>query len=74
MFGGHGIFHEGKMFGIIDSKVNYFLKADDTNKAHFEEKGATQHSKMPYFSIPGEVLENLDEVISWTNKSIAISK
>ncbi len=37
-FGGHGIFHEGKMFGLVDSKGQCFLKADDSIKKDFEEK------------------------------------
>ena len=36
MFGGTGVFHEGKMFGIVDSRGNYFFKVDETNKADFE--------------------------------------
>ena len=47
MFGGHSVFHEAKMFGIVDSKGNYFFKVDETNKADFEQKeydNATNHS------------------------------
>lgn len=40
MFGGHGIFHEGKMFGMVDSNGQGFLKANERNKAEFEENGA----------------------------------
>ena len=74
MFGGHGIFHEGKMFGIIDSSGQCYMKADNSNKDDYEAKGAHQHSRMPYFSIPDEVFKNQDELVSWANKSIAIAK
>lgn len=74
MFGGHGIFHDGKMFGMIDSKGQSFLKADDSIKADFEAKGANQHSRMPYFSIPQDILENQNELVNWAKKSIEISK
>lgn len=73
MFGGHGIFHEGKMFGIVDSKGQGFLKADESNKADFEELGAHRHFKMPYFSIPKEVMDSPDLIITWAKKSIAIN-
>ena len=74
MFGGHGIFHENKMFALIDSKGQCFLKADDTNKSDFEEKDSFQHSRMPYYSIPDEVINNPKLLIEWAKKSIAISK
>ena len=28
MFGGHGVFHDSKMFGMVNSKGEIFLKAD----------------------------------------------
>ena len=58
MFGGHGVFHEGKMFGIVDSKGTAYLKADDTILEIFEKAGAHKHGKMPYYSIPDTVLKN----------------
>ena len=74
MFGGHGIFHEGKMFCIIDSKAQAYMKADDSNKADYEATASQQHSKMPYYSIPEEVLNNVKMLIIWANKSISIAK
>ena len=74
MFGGHGIFHEGKMFGIVDSKGMAYLKVDDSLKLSFEEKGAIQHGKMPYFSIPGDIIDDNSELLKWVRKSIKISK
>ncbi len=38
MFGGNGIFCEGKMFALVDSKGQCFLKVDDSIKKDFEEK------------------------------------
>ena len=74
MFGGHGIFYEGKMFCIVDSQGGAFLKADDSNRADFEQSGSEQHSRMPYYSIPDNVLEEQDQLIAWSKKSIAIQK
>ena len=31
MFGGHGIFHEDKMFGMVNSEGQAFLKVDVTS-------------------------------------------
>lgn len=74
MFGGHGIFHENKMFGIIDSKGKAFLKADDSTIKDFREKGSEQHSKMPYFSIPADILDQPQMLLKWARKSIDVSK
>ncbi len=74
MFGGHGIFHEGKMFALVDSKGLCFLKADDLIRKDFEKKDSFQHSRMPYFSIPDEVMDNREILIEWAKRSIAISK
>ena len=71
MFGGHGIFHSGKMFCIVDSKGKSFLKLNEANKLDFEKKGSEQHSKMPYYSIPDDVLNNNKMLLSWVKKSIA---
>ena len=72
MFGGHGIFYKGNMFGMVNSKGQVYLKANDSNKSFFEENGSEKHSKMPYYSIPDEVFEDRDRLIDWSKKSIAI--
>jgi DNA transformation protein len=74
MFGGHGLFHEGKMFGMIDSKGRGYFKADDSLKTKFLAKGATKHSRMPYYSIPTSVVEDLDELLAWAQSAIQSSK
>lgn len=72
MFGGYGVFHDGQMFAIVDSKGEVFMKYDP---AQFSDIGASdQHGKMPYFGIP----ENCDVTgqlwIEWAKRSIEVSK
>lgn len=74
MFGGHGVFHEGKMFGIVDSKGSSYFKVNSSNKTDYEQLGASQHSRMPYFSIPKQLFDNQEELIIWAKKSISASK
>lgn len=74
MFGGNGIFHDGKMFGLIDSKGNCFLKANEENKDDFLSAGGEQHSRMPYYSISEEVLSNPELLIPMAEHAIKISK
>ncbi len=74
MFGGHGIFHDGKMFGIIDSKGICFLRINETTQSDYEENGGVRHSRMPYFSLPEQIFNDLDKFLIWAKKSIEISK
>ena len=73
MFGGHGIFCDKKMFGMITAKGQAYLKVDDSNKSIFEQKGSSKHSRMPYYSIPSDVLDNQDLLIEWAGQSIEIA-
>lgn len=74
MFGGYGIFHEGKMFGIIDSKGKAFFKVDESSKANYEAKGGHQHSRMPYYSLPEEVIADGEMLNEWATVAIKCSK
>ncbi len=74
MFGGHGIFHDGNMFGIIDSKGQGFMKADDSNRSEFENSGGSKHSKMSYYSISSEIIKDEKMLVAMAKKSIFISK
>lgn len=74
MFGGFGLFHDNKMFGLIDSKGVSFLKADEQSKSKFLALGGTQHSRMPYYAIPTEIKNNFEELIAWTKLAIQLSK
>ncbi|MCI5056702.1 MAG: TfoX/Sxy family protein [Flavobacteriales bacterium] len=73
MFGGHGIFIDKSMFGMIDSKGVVFFKVDEKLKLELNEYGSKPHSKMPYSSIPNEVLDS-ENLIEWAEKSINLIK
>lgn len=74
MFGGHGIFHDGKMFCMVDSKGTAYLKANETNQSTYESAGAQPQGRMPYFSIPDAVFNDLDLLVDWAKSAIAITK
>lgn len=74
MFGGHGLFHESKMFGIIDSKGGVFLKADESNMSFFNEAGSIQHSRMPYYSVTGNLFDNHERFLAVALTSISAAK
>jgi DNA transformation protein len=70
MFGGNGVFYEGKMFAMVNSKGQIFLKIDEQLGSDLEELGSEKHSKMPYSSIPENILIDPSKLIDWSKKSI----
>ena len=73
MFGGYGIFHEGAMFGMVDSKGSIALKVDETLEAEYLKLGGVKHGKMPYYSVPQDIFDSPD-LINWVERSIAVTK
>jgi DNA transformation protein len=74
MFGGYGIFEGDRMFALIDSSGRVFFKVDDANQARFEGAESEKHARMPYYSVPEEVLSDDDLLEEWAQISIRISK
>jgi DNA transformation protein and related proteins len=74
MFGGHGIFLEGLMFGLIADSVLY-LKANKETENEFKARGLEafkynkkgKEFKMSYYQAPEEALEDVEEMNSWAN-------
>ena len=80
MFGGAGLYRDGKMFGLIAGDVAY-LKVDDTNRQDFVQAGckpfmpyAEEGPSMSYYEIPPEVLEDRVEFVTWARRSLEIQK
>jgi DNA transformation protein len=80
MFGGVGLYREGKMFGLIADDVAY-LKVDDSNRADFVKAGSSPFNPYPdkakttvmsYYEIPPDVLENPDELAKWAQRSLDV--
>ena len=76
MFGGHGIFLDGLMFGLIADSILY-LKADEETENEFKTKGLEAFAytkkgkefKMSYYQAPEEALEDAEEMNSWAKKA-----
>ena len=73
MFGGAGVYIDGRMMGLLAGEALYF-KVDDVNREEFEDCGCTafQYEKkdgevatMSYYSAPEEVFDDPDEMIYW---------
>ena len=78
MFGGHGIFRDELMFGIVADETLY-LKADDENREDFEARGLERfvyYKKgkpmyLSYYQAPEEALDNTGDMLAWAQKSFA---
>lgn len=71
MFGGYGVFAEGVMFAIVDTKGTPFLRVDDASQGKFESLGAEPHPKMPYLSIPKQILGSDKDLLLWAKTAQA---
>ncbi|MDJ0740867.1 MAG: TfoX/Sxy family protein [Gammaproteobacteria bacterium] len=76
MFGGHGLFLGGLMFGLIADGTLY-LKADDDSAPLFTTQGLdafTYHKqgrayRMSYYQAPEDCLEDVDAMRLWANRA-----
>jgi DNA transformation protein len=80
MFGGAGLYRDGKMFGLIAEDVAY-LKVDDSNRKSFVEAGSSPFKPYPdkpvtmsYFEVPPDVLDAPEELVAWAEQSLAIQQ
>ena len=76
MFGGHGVFLDNLMFGLIADEVLY-LKADEENQSAFTDldlEKFTYHKKgkpfsFSYFEAPEEALDNKEILVDWAKQA-----
>ena len=76
MFGGHGIYHDGLMFGlVIDNQL--YLKTDAENLASFQDKGLGpfiydmkgKPVQLSYHRAPETLLDERDMAAQWAQRS-----
>lgn len=80
MFGGVGLYADGTFFALIDDDILYF-KVGDENRSDFEAAGARAFSpygdgsySMNYYELPVHVLEDVDVLRTWTEKSVVVAQ
>lgn len=83
MFGGYGLYKDGVIFAIITKESKLYFKVGDSNQKYFEELGSKpfvyefkqgKKGQMPYWELPQEIMEDSDEVVSWVERSVLVSK
>jgi DNA transformation protein len=81
MFGGVGLYHEERIFGLIARDTLYF-KVNDSNRRDYEVRGMDRFRPYPnkpqlsmtYFEVPADTLEDADECLAWARKSVAVAE
>ena len=74
MFGGYGIFENGIMFALVSKEPSLYFKASESNIGFFEEAKSKRFKPMPYYEVPADILEDVDELSIWAKRSIEVAK
>ncbi|NAY91617.1 hypothetical protein GTQ34_06785 [Muricauda sp. JGD-17] len=74
MFGGHGIFRQGKMFALVNSRGIVHFRTNDSSYKKYEAQGFEKHRRMPYHAVPDKVFDNPETLLDWAKEAIALSK
>ena len=72
MFGGHGLFHEDRMLGIV-ANGRVYLKTDEATRDLFIQKGLPpfeysrrgERTATSYYEAPAEIFEDREEAAHW---------
>jgi DNA transformation protein and related proteins len=79
MFGGHGLYAEGTMFGIVFKHCLY-LKVDDDSRADFEARGAGPFEPSrgqilkSYYEVPADVIDDDRELLRWARRALSAAE
>ena len=79
MFGGHGLYLDDLMFGILSDVLVYF-KADDTNRESFEAADLepfrleSKNATMSYYTVPDQALDDAEIMCHWGRLGVEASK
>lgn len=76
MFGGHGIYHNDLMFGLVADDELY-LKTDKQNLALFEERDLPafefvakgKSARMSYYAAPEEIYDDPEQACYWADQA-----
>jgi len=72
MFGGNGIWESGDMFALITADSELHFKVDVQTRPRYEQAECAQFRTMPYWSVPGDVLEDDTQLAEWADEAIEV--
>ena len=78
MFGGHGVYCNGVMMGLVAEELLY-LKVDEKTKPLFSDAGCepfvyqskAKQVAMSYWSVPDEAMESSEQMLPWAKLAYA---
>ena len=81
MFGGHGVYLDGELVGVVMDEALY-LKVDAETRLHFEAAGSepyvylgqTEPITMSYWSAPEAAMESADGMRPWVELARAAAR
>ena len=76
MFGGHGVYHGGKIIGVVIDDALY-LKVDSATKPFFEAEGCAPFTydagdrqiAMSYWSLPADAMDSPQAFLPWAQRA-----
>jgi len=76
MFGGHGVYFDGRIVGIVIDEAVY-LKTDEATRDAFEAAGCApflyesggKSVAMSYWSVPAEAMDSSQAFLSWARRA-----
>ncbi|WP_412063441.1 TfoX/Sxy family protein [Rubrivirga sp. IMCC45206] len=74
MFGGHGLFADGVMFGMITPDGALALKGNDATRDRIEAEGAVRSGTMPYWRVPASVVDDDDGLLAWAREALSVAR
>ncbi len=78
MFGGYGLYDDGRFFGII-FKGRLYFKTDATTARAYRERGAgpfrpnRRQTLATYYEVPAEILEDEETLVTWAGEAVAVA-
>lgn len=73
MFGGAGIFIDGKMFAMVTGHGHFAMKTDAETAEKYEGMGAERFMRMPYHLIPEDIMNDKQAFMNWVEEAIQIA-
>jgi DNA transformation protein len=79
MFGGHGIYWRGVIFGMVLGGRLYF-KVDDRSKGEYVARGmgplrpTERQTLKSYYEVPSDVLADREALLSWAMEAIRVGQ
>jgi DNA transformation protein and related proteins len=78
MFGGYGLYHGDRMFGILFQDRLYF-KTDDATRSTYEQRGMEplrpneRQVMKAYYEVPADILESRESLAKWAAGAAGLS-